>query len=214
MVVTGLDAEHFALSAPGGRLPWHSPLTHLSSFVQSSPSLQEAPGCEQGFFFFGGRGLPPLPRHAGSVPCQPGCKMPMPGSESINRPSSLTVIEPTTIHSPISWSKLQRAVFSPGPRSLPVTGFGRLGKRTGTGRSKFSEPEVCTVITSGKFSPGGKGPGRRSGGTGAMPTLPPRVPLALKSEFAGTVSVTPASAGLFDETEDGKVMTVSFVMLT
>jgi len=58
---------------------------------------------------------------------------------------------------------------------------------------------VCTVITMGSSNPGGSGPGNRSGGTGAMPTLPPRVPSSLNSELAGTVIDTPASAGLFED---------------
>src|SRR5258707_15500169 len=84
----------------------------------------------------------------------------------------------------------------------------------GTGLSKFKGPSVCTVITMGSSNPGGRGPGKRSGGTGAIPTFPPRVPSSLNNEFAGTMIDTPASAGLFEITEGGKLMAVSAVMLT
>src|SRR5438067_696685 len=101
-----------------------------------------------------------------------------------------------------------RALFAPGVM------LRRLGKHTGAGLSKFNAPSVCTVMTSGKSSPGGNGPGNRSGGTGAIPTFPPRVPSSLNSEFAGTVIVTPANAGLFAVTDGGKVMIVFVFMLT
>ena len=47
-----------------------------------------------------------------------------------------------------------------------------------------------------------------------MPTMPPRVPLSLNNEFAGTVSDTPASAELLDKTVGGNAIVVSLVMLT
>ena len=56
------------------------------------------------------------------------------------------------------------------------------GKHAPTGLSKFV-PVDCTVMTRGSFSPSGSGPGSRSGGTGAIPTMPPRVPFSLNSEF-------------------------------
>ena len=58
--------------------------------------------------------------------------------------------------------------------TLPVVGSAKFGNFTGAGLSKFSGPSVCTVMTSGGVAPSGKGPGKRSGGTGAMPTFPPR----------------------------------------
>src|SRR5215475_635112 len=106
------------------------------------------------------------------------------------------------------------APFVPGGQGLPKVGFDKFGKQTGAGLSKFSGPSVCTVITSGSSAPGGSGPGKRSGGTGAIPTLPPRVPSSLNSELAGTVMLTPASAGLFATTLAGNEIVVFCVMLT
>src|SRR5262249_3104326 len=97
----------------------------------------------------------------------------------------------------------------PGGHGLPKVGFGKFGKQTGAGLSKFSGPSVCTVMTRGSSTPGGSGPGKRSGGTGAMPTFPPRVPSSLNNEFAGTVMLTPASAGLFAITLGGNEIVVS-----
>src|SRR5688572_11233526 len=140
--------------------------------------------------------------------------MPTPGSVSTNCPSGLTVIGPAISHRPVSWLKLHNALLESGGSRRPVTGSGRFGKRTGTGRSKLLGPSVWRVITIGRFNPGGSGSGKRSEGTGAMPTRPPRVPLSLNNEFAGTVIETPAIAGLLLTTEAGKVMTVFVVMLT
>src|SRR5262245_59641879 len=104
--------------------------------------------------------------------------------------------------------------FVPGGQGLPRVGFDKLGKQTGAGLSKFSGPSVCTVMTIGRSAPGGSGPGKRSCGTGAIPTFPPRVPSSLNSELAGTVMLTPTSAGLFAMTLGGNEIVVSVVMLT
>src|SRR5262245_49996763 len=69
-------------------------------------------------------------------PCKPVAGIPTPGSELTNRPSALTVIGPTISNRPVSWLKLQSAVFDPAGRGLPVAGLGRLGKQTGAGLSK------------------------------------------------------------------------------
>src|SRR5580765_3983563 len=121
---------------------------------------------------------------------------------------------PWSSHWPLSWLKDHNALFAPAGSFSPVSGSGKLGKRTGTGLSKLLGPSVWTVMTSGNPRPGGSGPGNRSGGTGAMPTLPPRVPLSLNSELAGTVIETPAKAGLLAITDGGKVIRVSSVALT
>ena len=121
---------------------------------------------------------------------------------------------PTSSHTPFLWLKEINEPWVPGGHGFPVVGFGRFGKQTGAGLSKFSPPSVCTVITSGSCAPGGRGPGNRSGGTGEMPTLPPRVPSSLNSELAGTVMLTPAKAGLFATTNGGNETVVSLVRLT
>src|SRR5690349_11919373 len=102
----------------------------------------------------------------------------------------------------------------PGASFRPVIESGRFGKQTGAGLSKFRAPSVCKVITRAGVTPGGSGPGNRSGGTGAIPTLPPRLPSSLKSELAGTVTETPARAALLATTEAGKVIVESTVLLT
>jgi hypothetical protein len=107
-----------------------------------------------------------------------------------------------------------RARLLPGGGNKPFPESGRFGKHAGTGRSKFKAPSLWTVITNGSSNPGGNGPGNRSGGTGAMPTRPPRVPLSLKSALAGTLISTPASAGFAATTSTGKVTFVSCAVLT
>ena len=69
-------------------------------------------------------------------------------------------------------------------------------------------------MTSGKTSPAGKGSGKRSAGTGAMPTLPPRAPLSSYKELAGTMISTPAKAGLAASTDGAKATRVSATVLT
>ena len=89
---------------------------------------------------------------------------------------------------------------------------------TVTYNGKASAPAPFKIVANsfGVFAAnqGGSGPGNRSGETGAIPTLPPRVPLSLNSELAGTVTETPARAALLAITEAGKVIRVSFVALT
>lgn len=65
-------------------------------------------------------------------------------------------------------------------------------------------------MTRGSCNPGGNGSGSRSAGTGASPTLPPRLPLSPNSELAGTLISTPASAGFAASTEGLNVMRVGF----
>ena len=69
------------------------------------------------------------------------------------------------------------------------------------------------VITSGNSKPDGSGrqPVRRHRRNAHFP---PRVPSSLNSEFAGTVMLTPAKAGLLDTTLCGNEIIVSLVMLT
>ena len=49
----------------------------------------------------------------------------------------------------------------------------------------------------------------RSGGTGAMPTIPPRAPPSVYSESAGTIRCTPARCGCCASTDAGNVIVVS-----
>src|SRR5262245_49796589 len=140
--------------------------------------------------------------------------IPTPGSLQTSLPSALTVIKPTLSQMPFLWLNETSVRLLPGSGTCFVAGSGRFGKHTGAGRSKLSAPSVWTVITSAVSIPDGNGPGSRSGGTGARPTLPPRTPLAAKSAFAGTVIETPASAGFASTTEDGIEMVVSLLGLT
>ncbi len=121
---------------------------------------------------------------------------------------------PTTCQRPSSWLKLHKALGVPGGGVSPLSGLGRLGKQMGAGKSKLVGPSVCTVMTTGKSKSVGRTPGSRSGGTGAMPTWPPRAPSSAKRESAGTVMATPSSSGCSATTSGGKAMTVSSVWLT
>ncbi len=159
-------------------------------------------------------------------PCHPGALMPYPGSLTTNFPSGVTVMGPLMTQSPMSWSNDHSALFAPGGSasrspSPSRSSTGRFGNVAGIGTSKLVgiappgvDGPVCTVITRGRFNPGGSGPGMRSGGTGAMPTVPPRVPSSAKSALAGTMTFTPANSGNWSSTAGAKVTSVSCSMLT
>lgn len=95
-----------------------------------------------------------------------------------------------------------------------MSGSGRFGKHAGTGLSNSFPPIDCTVITMGSFNPWGSGPGSRSGGTGAIPTIPPWVPFSLYSEPAGTMSWTSPNSGCAASTDGAMWITVGWLALT
>src|SRR5688572_24761289 len=68
------------------------------------------------------------PIGSGPTPCQPGCKIPTPGSVQTNLPSALTVMEPTASQIPFLWLNEIRACLLPADKGVPRTGSGKFGK--------------------------------------------------------------------------------------
>src|SRR3954451_13751574 len=118
--------------------------------------------------------------------CQPGWRTPTPGSVQTSVPAALTVAPPATSQSPVSWLNDTRLLLAPG--ASPSV----LGRQIGAGWSKFVPRSDWTVTTRLGSMPGGNGPGSRSGGTTARPTLPPRDPSSEYRASAGTVTSAPA----------------------